>query len=124
MKGKEYAKVFWRFLSLFNLLKLKRNPDPMKESKFQSDTIKEIERRFPGAIVTKMDANYIQGIPDILVLYQNRWATLEFKKSEKASHQPNQDYYVNQMNNMSFSAFIFPENKEEVLDEMERSFKT
>lgn len=96
----------------------------MKESKFQSDTIKEIERRFPGAIVTKMDANYIQGIPDILVLYRNRWATLEFKKSEKASHQPNQDYYVNQMNNMSFSAFIFPENKEEVLDEMERSFKT
>lgn len=96
----------------------------MKESKFQSDTIKEIEKRFPGAIVTKMDANYIQGIPDVLVLYNNKWATLEFKKTGKASHQPNQDYYVNRMNDMSFSAFIFPENKEKVLDEMARSFET
>ena len=96
----------------------------MKESKFQAETIKEIERRFPGAIVTKMDASYIQGIPDILVLYKNHWATLEFKKSENARHQPNQDYYVNQMNGMSFSAFIFPENKERVLDEMARSFET
>lgn len=96
----------------------------MKESKFQSDTIKEIEKRFPGAIVTKMDANYIQGIPDVLVLYNNKWATLEFKKTGKASHQPNQDYYVNRMNGMSFSAFIFPENKEKVLDEMARSFET
>lgn len=96
----------------------------MKESKFQSETIKEIEERFPGAIVTKMDANYIQGIPDVLVLYNNHWGTLEFKKSGNASHQPNQDYYVNRMNDMSFSAFIFPENKEEVLNEMARSFET
>lgn len=96
----------------------------MKESKFQSDTLKEIEKRFPGAIVTKLDANYIQGIPDILVLYNNHWATLEFKKSRNASHRPNQDYYVGKMKDMSFSAFIFPENKEEVLDEMARSFET
>lgn len=93
------------------------------ENKFQSDLIKEIKQRFPGCIVTKMDANYIQGLPDLLVLYKNRWATLECKKSSSASHRPNQDYYVGLMKDMSYSSFIFPENKEEVLDEMERSFK-
>ena len=94
------------------------------ENKFQSDLIKEIKQRFPGCIVTKMDANYIQGLPDLLVLYKNRWATLECKKSSSASHRPNQDYYVGLMKDMSYSSFIFPENKEEVLDEMERSFKS
>jgi hypothetical protein len=99
------------------------------ENKFQAETVKEIKERFPGAIVTKMDANYIQGIPDILVLYKNRWATLEFKRSEsdyKKSliRNPNQSYYVDRMSNMAYSSFIFPENKERVLDEMERSFET
>lgn len=95
----------------------------MRESKFQHDTIEEIKKRFPGSIVTKMDANYIQGIPDVLVLYKNRWATLEFKKSETASHQPNQDFYVGKMNDMSYSAFIFPENKETILDELQQAFE-
>ena len=99
------------------------------ENKFQADTVKEIRERLPGSIVTKMDANYIQGIPDILVLYKDRWATLEFKRSEEdykksLSRNPNQPYYVEKMNGMSYSAFIFPENKEEILDEMERSFKS
>lgn len=89
-----------------------------KESKFQHDLIKEIKDRLPGCYVTKQDAGYIQGIPDLLVLYGERWATLECKKSENASHRPNQDYHVQKMNEMSFSRFIFPENKEEVLDEM------
>ena len=96
----------------------------MAESKFQKNLIKEIKDRFPGAIVMKNDPNYIQGIPDLTVLYKNKWATLEVKKDEKATHRPNQDYYVNEMNNMSFSAFIFPENKEEILNDMERSFQT
>ena len=95
----------------------------MRESKFQSKTIEEIKMRLPGAIVTKMDANYIQGIPDVLVLYQNKWATLEFKKSEGASHQPNQDYYVGLMNDMSYSAFIYPENKETILNELQQAFE-
>lgn len=71
----------------------------------------------------KNDPNYIQGIPDLTVLYEKNWATLECKKSSKANHQPNQDYYVEKMNTMSFSAFVDPSNKEEVLDAMERSFK-
>jgi len=96
----------------------------MRESQFQSKTIEEIKTRFPGAIVTKMDANYIQGIPDVLILYKNKWATLEFKKSGSASHRPNQDYYVGLMNDMSFSAFIYPENKEKVLDELQQAFES
>ena len=95
----------------------------MRESKFQSELKKEIAERFPGCIITKNDANYIQGIPDLLILYEDKWAMLECKKNASAKHRPNQDYYVDKLNKMSYSAFIFPENKEEVLDAMERSFK-
>ena len=95
----------------------------MLEKNFQSKLIKEIKKRFPGCIVMKNDSSYIQGIPDLLVLYGDRWAALEGKKTANASHQPNQDYYVDLMNRMSFAAFIFPENKEEVLDELQRSFE-
>lgn len=88
------------------------------ESKFQKDLKKEIKEKFPNSIITKMDAGDIQGLPDLLVLNGPNWATLEVKRSSDASHQPNQDYYVDKMNNMSFSRFISPENKEEVLNEL------
>lgn len=94
------------------------------ENKFQADLIKELKERFKGCIVTKLDSSHIQGIPDLLILFNNHWATLECKKDAKASHRPNQEYYVKLMNAMSFSAFIFPENKEEVLRGMEQSFQT
>lgn len=77
---------------------------------------------FPGCIITKLDSGDIQGIPDLLVLYKNKWATLENKRSAKASRQPNQEYYVNKMDEMSFSRFIYPENKEEVLNELGEMF--
>lgn len=93
------------------------------ESKFQSELIKDLKRLFKDCIVTKLDSRYIQGIPDLLVLYKNKWATLECKRAANASHRPNQDYYVNKMNNMSFSRFIYPENKEEVLHDLEQAFK-
>lgn len=95
-----------------------------KESKFQNELINEIKDRFPGAIVFKNDPNYIQGIPDLTVLWEDRWATLEVKKEAKANHQPNQDYYVREMDGMSFSRFVFPENKQEVLDELQQSFRS
>ena len=79
---------------------------------------------FPGCIVTKLDSSDIQGIPDLLILYKNKWATLENKRNAKATHQPNQDYYVDVMNNMSFSRFIYPENKEEVLNDLQQAFKS
>ena len=95
----------------------------MLEKNFQSKLIKEIKKRFPGCIVMKNDSSYIQGIPDLIVLFKNKWAVLEVKKSNSASHRPNQKFYVDKMNEMSYASFISPENKEEVLDGMERSFK-
>lgn len=94
----------------------------MLENKFKTKLVKELEEMFPGCIVVHLDPTEIQGIPDLLVLYGDRWAALEGKKSAKESHRPNQDYYVNLMNRMSFAAFIYPENKEEVLYELQQSF--
>ena len=94
----------------------------MRENKFQSNLKKELKERFPGCIVTKLDSGDIQGIPDLPILYKDKWATLENKKNAKASHRPNQDYYVEKMNEMSFSRFIYPENKEEVLNELTEAF--
>ena len=95
----------------------------MKESIFQSNLKKELKKLFPGCIITKLDSGDIQGIPDLLVLYKDKWASLEVKKSATASHRPNQNYYVEKMNAMSFSRFIFPENKDEVLTDLARLFK-
>ena len=94
------------------------------ERDFQSKLIKELKELFKGCLVLKMDANYIQGIPDLLILYNDKWASLECKKSKKANKQPNQEYYISKMDKMSFSRFISPENKKEVLDELQRSFKS
>ena len=95
----------------------------MKESQFQANLIKELKQRFPGCIVMKNSAGHNQGIPDISVLFGSHYAVLECKRSAKASHRPNQDYYVNHVNDMGGVArFIYPENKEEVLNDLERSF--
>lgn len=91
------------------------------ESGFQDKLRKDLEKMFPGCMVFKMDQ--IQGIPDLLVLYNDRWASLECKKSASAKKQPNQEYYVGRMNEMSFSRFISPENKEEVLNELFQTFR-
>ena len=96
----------------------------MLESQFQSKLIKEIKDRFPGCIVLKNDAGYLQGVPDLIVLHNDNWAALECKKTAKAKHQPNQDYYVGKMNEMSYASFICPENKKEVLNELEHALKS
>lgn len=93
------------------------------ERTFQSGLIKELKELFVGCIVMKLDPDYIQGIPDLLVLYKDKWATLECKKSASAIKQPNQEYYVDLMNRMSFSRFICPENKEKVLHELQQTFQ-
>lgn len=90
----------------------------MLERTFQASLIKTIKKRLKGCIVLKTDPTYIQGLPDLLILYKDKWAALEVKKSLKAHHQPNQDYYIRLMNKMSFARFISPEVKEEVLDEL------
>ena len=95
----------------------------MKENEFQAEFIKELKYEFPGCIVLKNDQNYIQGIPDLTILFKDKWAVLETKRSENAPHRPNQDYYINLMNQMSYAKFIYPENKEEILDELQRTFR-
>ncbi len=92
------------------------------ERDFQAKLIMELKVRFQGCMVLKNDSSYIQGIPDLLVLYKDRWATLECKRSTTASHRPNQEYYVGLMDEMSFSRFICPENKDEVLNELQIYF--
>ena len=96
----------------------------MLESKFQAELKKELKQKFNGCIVTKLDSGDIQGIPDLLILYKDKWATLECKKNEKASKRPNQQYYVDKMNEMSFARFVYPENKQEVLDELYQTFQS
>ena len=96
----------------------------LSERKFQSDLIEELKSRFPGCIILKNDASYKQGIPDLTIFHGKHWAALECKKSCKASVRPNQAYYVERMNEMSFARFIYPENKEAVLDELQQAFRT
>ena len=93
------------------------------EREFQSTLIKELKDLFPGCLVMKLDSGYIQGIPDLLILFKNKWATLENKKSANSHKQPNQEYYVDLMNDMSFSRFIYPENKDEVIEDLKQLFK-
>lgn len=92
------------------------------EGKFQDKLRDELKEMFPGCFVTKMDSK--QGIPDLLILWNEHWALLECKRSKDAKHQPNQDYYVDKFNEMSFSSFIFPENKESVLNELQSAFQS
>ena len=87
------------------------------ESDFQKDLMDEIRRIFPGCVIIKNDSGYIQGFPDWTIFYRDRWAVLEAKREKYAEHQPNQDDYVNQLNYMSFSRFVYPENKDEVLED-------
>ena len=94
----------------------------MLENKFKTKLISELKQMFPGCIVTHLDPNEIQGIPDLLILFKNKWAVLEGKKSAAASNRPNQSYYVNLMGDMSFASFIYPENKDEVLADLYRYF--
>ena len=96
----------------------------MLEKEFQSKLKQELKERFPGAIVLKTDPNYIQGFPDLLMLWKDRWASLECKREKDAHKQPNQEFYVDLLNQMSFAAFIDPQNKGKVLDDLERTLKS
>lgn len=92
------------------------------ESGFQDRLISDLKEILPGCMVFKMDQ--IQGIPDLLVLHGDKWFSLECKKSANAKRQPNQEYYVGKMDEMSFSRFIYPENREDVLNEIQRTYQS
>lgn len=92
------------------------------ESKFQKELMDKIRDRYPGCVILKNDSSYIQGFPDWTILYKDKWAVLEAKRSKNAARQPNQEYYVDKLNNMSFSRFVYPENSEDVLEEISKYF--
>ena len=95
----------------------------MLESKFQSQLIRKNKNEFPGCMVLKNDPTYLQGVPDLTVFCGNKWAALEVKNRANASHRPNQNYYVDKMNRMSYATFVYPENEKEVLAELHKKFK-
>lgn len=92
------------------------------ESKFQKELMDEIRDRYPGCVIIKNDSGYIQGFPDWSIFYQDKWAILECKKEKNAKKQPNQEHYVEQLNSMSFSRFVYPENRERVLKDLHLHF--
>ena len=94
------------------------------ERDYQRKLIEKLEVLFPGCVILKNDANYLQGVPDLVILYKKYWACLEVKRTASEPQQPNQVYYVDYLNSMSFSAFIFPENEEEVLHDLQLAFRT
>lgn len=97
------------------------------ETDFQRDVKKDILKRIPGSRVFKLDPGRTvgvpQGWPDLLILYKGRWAALEIKKTSKAHRQPNQGLYIDRISEHTYASFISPENKEEVIDAMARSFE-
>ena len=94
------------------------------ESKFQKELMDEIRERYPGCVILKNDSGYIQGFPDWTILYKDKWAVIETKRCKSAPKQPNQEYYISQLNSMSFSRIVYPENKEEVLNELRKTFES
>ena len=94
----------------------------MAESRFQAQLITELRHMFPGCVVLKNDSSYIQGFPDLTIFYMNMWAVLECKDDESAPYQPNQEYYLEKLNSMSFASVIHPQNKEHVLRGLQRAF--
>lgn len=93
------------------------------ERKFQSQLKRDIEELLPGSIVLKNDPTFLQGIPDLLVLYKDRWCALEVKAFADAPFRPNQPYYISRMSAMSFCTVVYPENEAEVLQELEKFMK-
>lgn len=94
----------------------------MLENRFKTRLCRKLRDLFPGCVILHPSPNETQGIPDLVVLYGNRWAALEGKQSPTSLHRPNQQYYVEKMNQMSFAAFIYPENEEEVLHGLQQTF--
>lgn len=91
------------------------------ERKFQARLIKRIHKEMPNAVVLKTDPNYIQGFPDLLILNGKHWAALEVKREEHASRRPNQDFYIQKLNSMSFARYIYPENEEEIIHDIRQA---
>jgi len=96
----------------------------MLESAFKKNFITELNVR-----LAPIDLEYIhtrshnRSFPDLLILGPgSTWAALEFKAAEEADHQPNQAWYINRLNHWAYATFMYPENREEVLGDLEKLF--
>lgn len=96
----------------------------MLESQYQAKLIKKLKKMFDGCFILKNDSSYMQGVPDLLILFNDQWAMLEVKPYLGADEQPNQDYYVDLLDSMSFAAFIYPENERDVLNALQSTFQS
>lgn len=99
----------------------------MRENAFQPQFIANLRELFPGCVILKNDSDYLQGVPDLLFLWRQYWAIFEVKRRRprsSADFEPNQEYYIDLFNDMSFAACVYPENEDEVLDALQRQFKT
>lgn len=93
------------------------------ESEFQAKLVKRFEEELlPGCMVLVKPGYYVQGFPDLLILYKNQWAALEVKRSMSAPYEPNQEWYIGELDGMGFAAMICPENSKEIIDEVLRAF--
>jgi len=93
------------------------------EKLYQRALVKKVERLFLGCFIVKNDPAENQGIPDLLILFGNRWAMLEVKLDDDSDLQPNQDYYINMFGKMSFASFINPDTEEVVLRDLQSAFR-
>ena len=94
-----------------------------RESNYQKELMDKIKGLYPGCVIMKNDSGYIQGFPDWTIFYGKKWAALEAKREKDAPKQPNQEYYVDKLDDMSFSRFVYPENEKEVLRDLDKHFR-
>jgi hypothetical protein len=94
----------------------------MRESEYQNKLIKKLDSIFTGCVILKNDSSYIQGIPDLVIFFRDRWAMLEVKTSLQAHVQPNQEYWIGYLNTLSYASFICPETEDGVLYELQHAF--
>lgn len=94
----------------------------MNEADYQAQIIRKVEKLLPGCVILKNDSSYRPGIPDILILFGNLWAMLEVKPYKTARYRPNQDFYINKLDDMGFASVIYPEIEEAILHDLQQSF--
>lgn len=94
----------------------------MTEAQYQKKVLRTLKDLFPGCVLLKNDSSYLQGVPDWILLFGSCWGMLEIKQSSSARRRPNQEHYIRQFRDMSFAAFICPENEEAVLNELQTAF--
>lgn len=92
------------------------------ERDYQSYLIGRIEPLFYGCYILKNDSSYWQGIPDLSIFWGPYWGMLEVKRSLNEKYEPNQEYHIATLNEMSFCAMICPENEEEVIHALQSAF--